>query len=134
MRPATAAERDLHVQADAARANAYAPYSSFTVGAVAIAADGSTHVGVNVENASYGLTICAERAAAVRAVSEGHRRLTLIAVAGPSASVTPCGACRQVLRELGGPGLTVVLGYEGSIVTVTLEELLPLGFGPEDLA
>ena len=128
MRPANAFERELHAQADAARARSYSPYSRFDVGAALALADGGVITGVNVENVSFGVTICAEQAAIARAVSEGHRSFTAIAVSGPASSVSPCGACRQVLREFGGTAMTVTFPHNGSLVTATLEELLPAGF------
>ena len=128
MRPANAFERELHARADAARANAYVPYSRFDVGAALALPDGSVITAVNVENASYGLTICAERSAVVKAVSEGHREFSAIAVSGPASNVSPCGACRQVLREFGGTALTVTFPHGGSLVTMTIDELLPAGF------
>ena len=131
MRPATPDEHELYVHADAVRARAYAPYSSFTVGALLVAEDGSHHEGANVENASFGTTICAERSAIVGAVTAGHRRFTTVAVAGPASTVAPCGACRQVLREFGDPErLVVVMRHEGEVRAFTLAELLPLSFGP----
>jgi cytidine deaminase len=117
---------------------AYAPYSGFAVGAALLAADGTVVTGVNVENASYGVGICAERAAVLAAVGAGHRRFRAIAVAGPGTEpVTPCGACRQFLREFpDGPGLLVVSAGEAGdrVLALTLDELLPHGFGPESLA
>jgi cytidine deaminase len=83
-----------------ARDNAYAPYSQFPVGAAALAADGTIYRGANVENASYGLTVCAERVAMLAAVAAGRRRLRAVAVAGPR-GISPCGACRQVMQEFG---------------------------------
>jgi cytidine deaminase len=93
--------RKLIAAAMAARRNAHAPYSKFRVGAALLTKSGKVYTGVNVENASYGLTNCAERVAIGKAVSEGHRKFQAIAVAAPSASLSPCGACRQVLAEFG---------------------------------
>jgi len=93
--------RRLIAAAQAARRNAYVPYSRFRVGAALVTVSGKIYTGVNVENTSYGLTICAERVAVGKAVSDGHRRFRAIAIAAPSASPTPCGACRQVLAEFG---------------------------------
>jgi cytidine deaminase len=96
--------------ARAARLNAHAPFSQFLVGAALATADGHVITGCNVENATYGLTICAERVAMFKAISEGHRRFTRIAVvADTEAPTPPCGACRQILWELGGD-LEVILG------------------------
>lgn len=93
--------RKLIAAAKAAQRNAHAPYSKFRVGAALLTKSGKVYTGVNVENASYGLTVCAERTAVFKAVSEGHRKFSAIAVVAPSASLSPCGACRQVLAEFG---------------------------------
>jgi cytidine deaminase len=115
-----------------ARLRAYAPYSGFQVGA-AVLAGGEVYAGCNVENASYGLTICAERAAVFAAIGAGKRTIDAIAVVSDSATPTaPCGACRQVLHEF-GPGMQVIMAGGGGTVTRPLRELLPLAFGPEDL-
>lgn len=116
-----------------ARDHAYAPYSGFRVGAAVLAGD-DVVPGCNVENASFGLTICAERAAVFAAVAAGHRRLDAVAVVSDADTPTaPCGACRQVLHEF-GPEMTVILRGAGETVVRPLAELLPLPFGPEDLA
>jgi len=116
-----------------ARERAYAPYSKFAVGAAAVTEDGSIFEGVNVENASYGLAICAERSAVVSAVSAGHRNLRAIAVAGPEAAVTaPCGACRQFLNEFNSQ-LTVAYTTPSGVTVTTLDQLLPDAFGPKNL-
>jgi cytidine deaminase len=93
--------RRLLAAAKAAQRNAYAPYSKFRVGAALLTKSGKVYTGVNVENASYGLTICAERVALAKAVGEGHRKFRAIAVVAPSGKLSPCGACRQVLAEFG---------------------------------
>jgi len=114
--------------------NAYAPYSRFHVGAAIEAADGTVHVGCNVENASYGLTICAERMAAGAAVAAGKRRMVRVVVAsGIEPPATPCGACRQLLAEF-GLDLEVVAVGPSSERHWTLRELLPEAFTPESLA
>ncbi len=114
-----------------AAANAYAPYSHFRVGA-AVRAGGEIHTGCNIENASYGLTICAERSAIFRAVGACARRIEAIALAcvdagsdAAPALLMPCGACRQVMAEFAGPDLPVLIDGVG---TRTLAELLPLPF------
>lgn len=113
-----------------AAASSYAPYSNFHVGAALLAEDGKVYTGCNVENASYGLSICAERVALGKAVSEGARAFKAIAiVAKEMAPCVPCGACRQVLNEF-APRLTLYLDGK----TFSLEELLPEAFGPEDLS
>ncbi len=115
--------------ARAARRRAYAPYSRFRVGA-GVLAGGAVHVGANVENASYGLTICAERAAVAAAVAAGARRIEAVAVASGTAEPTPpCGMCLQTLAELGSSGMPVVLaGAGGALVATTLGALLPRAF------
>ena len=114
----------------------YAPYSHFSVGAALLCADGTVFTGCNVENAAYGSTICAERTALVKAVSEGHRDdFTVLAVAGRSEDCCwPCGACRQMLYEF-APGLRLLVARgDGSYVSTTLDALFPHGFGPKSLA
>jgi len=118
---------------DAARralVHSYAPYSHFPVAAALLDQDGEVHLGVNVENASLGLSICAERTAVFRAVADGRRRFRAVAVATPTAAPTaPCGACRQVLLEFGGPDLVVWLaGRGGDVAEHRLAELLPHAF------
>src|SRR5512140_1116395 len=115
--------------AAAARRKAYAPYSRFLVGA-AVRAGGRVFTGCNVENASYGLTVCAERAAVAGAVAAGARRLDAVAVAsGTSPPTPPCGMCLQTLAEFAGPDLPIFLaGARGAVVETTLGELLPRGF------
>lgn len=123
----------LHEAAENARENAYAPYSGFSVGAALRAADGTVITAGNVENASYGLTICAERAAVFRAIAMGHTSFDAIAVAGPAETVAPCGACRQVLAEFLAPAANVVFTLDGRLVAVPLSELLPHAFGRKDI-
>jgi cytidine deaminase len=112
-----------------AREAAIAPYSKFKVGAALEAADGTIITGCNIENASYGLTMCAERVAMFKALSEGHRQFTrLVVVADTDEPTSPCGACRQVLWE-GGRDLEVVLANLTAVIgRHTMAELLPLPF------
>lgn len=121
--------------AESAAYKAYAPYSEFRVGATIVAETGEAYTGCNVENASYGLAICAERnavAAMVLGVGEEDRRISYVAVASPEASPAfPCGACRQVLHEF-GCGEVVVREREG-IRRYPFDQMLPNSFGPEDL-
>jgi cytidine deaminase len=128
---------ELVAAARAARERAYAPYSGFRVGAALLTEQGDLIAAANVENASYGLAICAERSAVVAAVAAGCRSFLAIAVAGNGPDpVTPCGACRQVLREFPkGPDLEVLCAGEtgDQLLTTTLGALLPESFGPEAL-
>ncbi len=113
-----------------ARERAYAPYSNFHVGAALDAGDGNVILGSNAENASYGLSMCAERAAVFAAVSAGFRDFTAIAVAGPDGELTsPCGACRQVLAEF-NPKMTIVFTTPNGTTETTVAELLPHYFQP----
>jgi cytidine deaminase len=123
-----AAWRGLLNAAKAASANAYCPYSHFIVGAAVQCADGRVFAGCNVENASYGLSICAERNAIFHAVAAGARNIVAIAVYTPTpAHTTPCGACRQVLLEFAA-NAEVRCGCEGSTGRFTVLELLPHAF------
>ena len=120
----------------AARKNAYAPYSQFLVGAALLAEDGRVFVGCNVENGSYGATLCAERVAVGSAIAAGARAFSAIAVVGGKAgeaTVTcmPCGICRQVLSAVCKPSLFVVLEENGAPLIYTLGELLPHAFSLE---
>jgi cytidine deaminase len=131
------ADDELVAAARAARERAYAPYSGFRVGAALRTEQGEVVTAGNVENASYGLAICAERAAVAAAVALGHRRFEAIAVAGPGPDpVPPCGACRQVLREFPrGLELRVLCAGETGeqLLDNALGALLPDSFGPDNL-
>jgi cytidine deaminase len=128
MRAPTAAELELYALAEAAIGNAYAPYSRFPVSAaLQPAGDADPIIGVNVENASYGVTMCAERSALFAAVALGIRRFEAVAVHAEARSCPPCGACRQALAEF-APGITVVYRREGEVVAAGFDELLPERF------
>lgn len=121
-----------------AMGHAYAPYSGFQVGAALLCADGSVYQGCNIENAAYSPTNCAERTAVFKAVSEGEREFTAIAVVGGSgetldAACTPCGVCRQVLAEFCEPEMPVILGTPEEMRVLTLGELLPFAFTKKNL-
>ena len=119
---------ELHKTAAEAANSAYAPYSSFRVGAALLADDGTVITGCNVENRSYGLGICAERTAVVKGLSEGKKQFIALAIATPDASypVAPCGACRQVLSEFAQADTPVRFAGNGSAqVNTTIGELLP---------
>jgi cytidine deaminase len=140
-----------------ARLNSYSPYSKYPVGAALLCADGSIYTGCNVENAAYSPGNCAERTAVFKAVSEGKREFTAIAIVGGNSLTSPCGVCRQVLREFVNPeefkvimtaydekaaeclcqvkDKTQAAGIEKSDYKImTLSELLPVSFGPDNLA
>ncbi len=125
---------ELVVAAREARERAYAPYSRFFVGAAILADDGRVFTGANVENASYGLSMCAERTAVHHAVAQGMRRLVAVAVsASGETPAWPCGACRQVLHEFGPEAIVVTEAPDGRREERTLPQLLPDAFGPDDL-
>ncbi len=120
--------RELIKLAKKAMQNAYAPYSKFRVGAALLTKSGKVYTGCNVENSSYGLTMCAERVAVFKAVSEGEREFIKIAIVSSSGKKTyPCGACRQVLYEF-ADDLEIVLEEDGEIYTTDLKSLFPEGF------
>ena len=127
-------DRQLINLAEQASRNAYVPYSHFAVGAALECRDGTVFTGCNIENAALGSTICAERTAVSKAVSEGHRDFVRIVIAGRSEDFcVPCGVCRQVLREF-APELEIIcLNGAGEERVFTLPELLPHSFGPEYL-
>jgi cytidine deaminase len=128
-------EEALIAAAVAVARNAYAPYSGFHVGAAVRDGEGRIHAGANVENAAYPQGVCAEAAAIAAMVAAGGRRIEAVAVAGPGPGLcTPCGGCRQKIREFAAPGTPVlVCGPEGVARRFTLGELLPESFGPENL-
>jgi homotetrameric cytidine deaminase len=110
----------------------YSPYSNYPVGAALLCADGRIFQGCNIENASFGLTNCAERTAMFKAVSEGAMEFTAIAIASKVSAPWPCGACRQVLNEF-APGIRVLVTWDGGSDEMNLRDLLPHGFGPKSL-
>ncbi|HJZ99315.1 MAG TPA: cytidine deaminase [Candidatus Solibacter sp.] len=113
----------------AARENAFAPFSKFKVGAAVEDIDGRIHTGCNIENASYGLTLCAERVAVFKAVSEGARKFRRVAVAADTDDLTPpCGACRQILWEFCGDVELVLVNPRGKSETYRMKDLLPKPF------
>jgi len=128
--------KELFDAAKAAQARAYAPYSRFRVGAAIRGASGRIHAGCNVENAAYPVGTCAEAGALAAMILAGDRTLSDIVVLGEGEVLcTPCGACRQRLREFGGDTLAInVAGPEGIRRRFTLAELLPHSFGPDNLA
>ncbi|MCX7847509.1 MAG: cytidine deaminase [bacterium] len=126
--------RRLIGEACKARRRAYAPYSRFRVGAAVLSKDGRVFVGCNVENASYGLTVCAERVAIGNAITQGAREFVAIAVVySARREAVPCGACRQVLREFGGEMYVISATTRGKYRVRRLSDLLPGSFGGEEL-
>ena len=132
---------ELILEAKKAREHSYSPYSHFSVGAALLTKEGKVYQGCNIENAAYGPTNCAERTAFFKAVSEGEREFDKIAIVGGrdgddgNVPCAPCGVCRQVMMEFCNPeSFKIVLADgEGGELEYTLKELLPLGFGPENL-
>ena len=133
--------RELINEAKKAREKAYVPYSNFMVGAALETTDGKIYHGCNIENAAYSPTNCAERTAFFRAVYEGEREFSKIAVVGAPKGVeadlltAPCGVCRQVMMEFCDPEtFTIIMpDGKGGIIEILLKDLLPLGFGPDNL-
>ncbi len=138
----TLEEKKLIELAHEARKRAYTPYSGFQVGAALLTKKGKVYLGCNIENASYTPTNCAERTAFFKAVSEGEREFAAIAIVGGAKDTeaketcAPCGVCRQVMREFCDPQEFRILleDGKGGVLNFKLAELLPLGFGPENLA
>lgn len=128
-------DEKLVAKALAMRNFSYAPYSHFAVGAALLCEDGTVFTGCNVENAAYGSTICAERTALVKAVSEGHTKdWVAVAIAGSGEDFCwPCGACRQMLYEFAPHLRVLAVNQHGEFRQAVLSELLPMGFGPASL-
>jgi cytidine deaminase len=128
-------DADLLAAAEAARANAYAPYSKFQVGAAVRAASGAIFAGANVENAAYPVGTCAEAGAIAAMIAAGERVIVEVLVTGPGPdAITPCGACRQRIREFAAPDTKIhAAGPDGITMSFTLAALLPEAFGPAHL-
>ncbi|MCQ2418903.1 MAG: cytidine deaminase [Clostridia bacterium] len=133
-------ELELIALAKEARTHAYIPYSGFAVGAALLTKEGKVYQGCNIENASFGPTVCAERTAFFKAVYDGEREFEAIAVVGgkggeePSGLFPPCGVCRQVMREFCADDFKVIMGGKGDeFVTMSLAEILPASFSPSDM-
>ena len=131
----TPTDEALFAAAEAVRARAHAPYSRFHVGAAILADDGNIYSGCNIENAAYPQGNCAEASAIAAMIAGGAKRITRIYVTGPGSSpVTPCGGCRQRIREFANLDVTVIShGVDGEPLVMTLDQLLPHSFGPEYL-
>lgn len=132
-------DKELFELAKKAMQNSYSPYSSCKVGAALLSKNGKVFTGTNIENAAFGPTVCAERVAVFKAVSEGEKEFSKIAVVGGKGGIingifAPCGVCRQVLREFCDDDFTILLGEsDDSFKSVTLKDLLPLSFSPENV-
>jgi len=122
-------KEDLCRAAAQAAQHAYAPFSKYSVGAAVLTGTGAVYTGANVENSSYGLTVCAERSAIFNAVTQGERTIQALAVSTKDGAM-PCGACRQVLLEFGSSGTIVYVVQDDGILERTLSDLLPEPFGP----
>lgn len=131
-------DKELMIQAQLARKKSYAPYSHFYVGAALLAKSGKVYTGCNIENASFTPTVCAERTAFFKAISEGEREFEAIAIVGGKEGETselcaPCGVCRQVMSEFCPKEFRILLGNENKFGVYTLGNLLPLSFTSKDL-
>jgi cytidine deaminase len=128
-------DTELLQKARDAQKNSYSPYSKFKVGAALLSQSGRVYLGTNIENASYGLCLCAERVAIFKAVSEGENVFSKMAIVCPAKGdvCRPCGACRQVMLEFAPDLIVIMSNAEGQIETRTLKELLPASFGPLNL-
>lgn len=131
-------DKELMVAANEARKFAYTPYSHFKVGAALLTKSGKLYTGCNIENSSYTPTVCAERTAVFKAVSEGESNFAVIAVVGgkeenPLEFCSPCGVCRQVLAEFCGEDFRILLGNPDKFQSYTVDEILPFSFTKKDL-
>ena len=131
-------EKQLCDAAVAAMKNSYSPYSEFCVGAALLCKNGTVYTGCNIENAAFSPTVCAERVAIFKAISEGERQFSMIAVAGGTKGTiadgaTPCGVCRQVFGEFCSPDFVVLVVNDEGYSRYTLNELLPFSFGVENM-
>ena len=132
-------DKELISLAKSAALKAYVPYSGYTVGAALLCKNGNVYLGCNIENAAYSPTNCAERTAFFKAVSEGEREFEAIAVVGGKSGdfkeyFTPCGVCRQVMKEFCKKDFRILVGKNGDeYLKITLEELLPFGFSPDNV-
>ena len=132
-------KRDICLAAVAAMKNSYSPYSHFTVGAALLTKSGKLYTGCNIENSAFGPTVCAERVAVFKAVSEGEVEFEMFAVVGGKNGIvegvtSPCGVCRQVLSEFCAGDLRIVMGTPDKITVSTLKEILPYSFGKSNLS
>lgn len=131
--------RELFELANSARSASYSPYSSFSVGAALLCKSGKIYTGMNIENSSFTPTVCAERVAFFRAIADGEREFSAIAIAGgtsgsePNESVPPCGVCRQVMGEFADGDFKIILSGGSEPRVYSLRELLPLGFDKSQL-
>jgi cytidine deaminase len=134
MKVSDAVIQKMRAAAEAAAEKAYCPYSEFPVGAAVLTEGHEVFVGCNVENASLGLTMCAERNAVFQAVASGHRKIVAVVIVTPtSAPAPPCGACRQVISEFGNQAEVFSFGKDGNVQHFHLNKLLPEAFGPDRL-
>ncbi|MDD6203591.1 MAG: cytidine deaminase [Firmicutes bacterium] len=124
--------QELIDAAQAAMHNAYCPYSGYSVGAAVMSANGDIYTGCNVESASYGATVCAERAALCAATVAGARALSAVAVVSSGSTPYPCGICRQMLSELAPEAVVFMKGRDGRIIQASVKELLPYAFELND--
>lgn len=125
--------KELIRKALKAKEMAYVPYSKFHVGASLVTEDDTVYTGNNIEIASYSPTLCAERTAIFKAISDGHRKIKKIVVTGDANPTFPCGVCRQVIREFGKDASIIIANSEEDYKEYKLDDLLPYSFGPEDL-